>query len=129
MILAIVAVLCWAGSKSWIPVQVAGGSMRPALFPGDLVLVDVRSHPVSGAIALIESPRHGTVLHRVIETRADGSVRTQGDANATADSEALPANAVKGSVTAIVPVGRVIERWRGRAACDTMTAQQNSAWR
>lgn len=123
LITAVVAALGWIGSTYWWPVRVAGGSMRPALYPGDLVIVDVRSSVARGAIALIESPRHGRVLHRVIGGQPGGHVRTQGDANATADSESLPSSAVIGPVVAVVPVGRLVERWQGDAVCATMTAQ------
>ena len=122
----ILAVLIGVGSVAlhyWKPVRVAGGSMRPALSPGDLVIVDVRGRVVRDQIALLRSPRHGLVLHRVIAKSADGSVRTRGDANTIPDFDSLPATAVIGPVVLVAPVGKLVERWRGSAACDTMTAQ------
>jgi len=121
-----VAVLAAVGSvllQHWRPVRVAGGSLRPALSPGDLVVVDVRGRVVRDQIALLRSPRHGLVLHRVIAKDADGSVRTRGDANAIPDFDSLPATAVIGPVVLVAPIGKLVDRWRGSAACDTMTAQ------
>lgn len=105
------------------PIRVAGGSMRPALSPGDLVIVDIRAPAVRDQIALLRSPRHGLVLHRVIAREPDGSVRTRGDANAVADFDSLPSSAVVGPVVFVAPVGRIVERWRGSGSCATMTAQ------
>ena len=106
-----------------VALVVAGGSMRPCLFPGDLVIVELRSPVVRNQVALLRSPRHGLVLHRVVSTGADGSVRTRGDANPIADFDSLPASAVVGPVVVVAPVGRLVERWRGSAAYATITAQ------
>jgi len=84
--------------------------MRPALSPGDLVLVDRQARPASGQIALVQTERHGRFLHRIVEMGEGGSVRTQGDANAIADFDALPETAVIGPVTLVIPVGT----WLGR---------------
>jgi signal peptidase I len=99
--------------------------MRPALAPGDLVLVARRGQASVGAIALLDSPRHGHVLHRVVAVRPDGWVRTRGDANAVDDLDALPPTAVVGPVVTVVPLGRALDRWRAIAACVTIAAQQN----
>jgi len=109
--------------RYWRPIRVAGGSMRPALFPGDLVIVDVRSGVGKDQIALLQSARHGLVLHRVVSAEPDGSVRTRGDANAIGDFDATPASEVVGPVVLVAPVGALVERWRGSAACATITAQ------
>ncbi len=105
------------------PIRVAGGSMRPALSPGDLVIVDVRARVVRNQIALLRSPRHGLVLHRVIAMGPGGAVRTRGDANAVADFDSLPSTAVVGPVVLVAPVGKLVERWRGSDSYATMTAQ------
>jgi signal peptidase I len=123
IVLAVLAGIGWLALEHWRPVRVAGGSMRPALSPGDLVIVDVRARPRRQQIVLLNSPRHGPVLHRVIAIAGDGSVRTQGDANEIADFDSLAARAVVGPVVLVAPVGRLIERWRGRGSCATMTAQ------
>lgn len=123
LIVGVAVGLGWPALRHWKPVRVAGGSMRPALSPGDLVVVHV-DQPVSrNQIALLRSPRHGLVLHRVIAWQPDGSVRTQGDANPIEDFDSLAASTVVGPVVLVAPVGQLIERWRGSAAYDTMTAQ------
>lgn len=43
-------------------------------------------------------------------------VRTRGDANPIDDRETTPLSAVAGHVTAVVPIGRLLERWRGEGA-------------
>jgi signal peptidase I len=123
LVVLVVMGLAWSALQYWRPLRVAGGSMRPALSPGDLVIVDTRSPAALDQIALLRSPRHGLVLHRVTAVQGDGSVRTRGDANAIEDFDASPASSVIGPVVLVAPVGRLIERWRGSAACDTMTAQ------
>ena len=120
---AVIAGLGWAALQHYRPMRVVGGSMRPALFPGDLVIVDMRSRALRDQIALLRSSRHGLVLHRVVSTASDGSVRTRGDANPIADFDSLPASAVVGPVVLVAPVGGLVERWRGSAACATITSQ------
>ncbi len=127
--LALLSGAAWAISRHYRPVRVAGGSMRPALAPGDLVVVDVQAGVKRNQIALFKTVRHGLVLHRVIAVRADGSLSTRGDANVIADFDAQPATAAVGPVVAIVPIGRLLERWRGSGTYATMTAQQNSEQR
>ena len=87
----------------------AGGSMRPALCPGDLVIVDVRAARRAAVRSrCLRSPRHGLVLHRVIARgRATDRVRTRGDANPIADFDSLPASAVVGPVVLVAPVGQL----------------------
>jgi signal peptidase I len=123
LVLGVLGAAVGIALQHWQPIRVAGGSMRPALFPGDMVVVNVDSRVSRGEIALLRSPRHGLVLHRVIAVQDDGSVRTQGDANPIADFDSLAASAVVGPVVIVAPVGRLIQRWRGSAACATMTAQ------
>ena len=122
----VAAALVWTATMRWLPVSVQGGSMSPALAPGDLVLVERTGRIEVGAIALFDSPRHGRVLHRVVSRGADGSVRTRGDANAVEDIDPSPATTVIGPVVMVVPAGRVLERWRAAAACATIAAQQNN---
>jgi signal peptidase I len=121
--LAIVVSCGWVALHFWLPVRVAGGSMRPALVPGDLAVIDRRTPVRAGQIALFESARHGRVLHRIVSVGGAGSLRTRGDANPVEDFDALPATSVIGPVVCVVPMGRFIERWRGSASCATMTAQ------
>jgi len=109
-------------------VRVAGGSMLPALTPGDVVLVAKRQHVTEGDVALLHSGE-SLVLHRVTEVRSDGSIETRGDANPISDFSPTPASRIRGRVTAVLPVGSVLARWRPGAACDTLPAQTDTARR
>lgn len=121
--------LCWLLLLHWLPVSVGGGSMRPALVPGDLVVVARTGRASAGRIALLDTARHGRVLHRVVARSADGSVRTRGDANPVEDLDASPATSVIGPVVFVAPIGHVADRWRAALACVTIAAQQNSVKR
>lgn len=114
--LAILAVIGWAAHTIWVPVRVAGMSMRPALTAGDLVVVRADASAVPGRIVLVREAGHAAMLHRVVAVNPDGSVRTRGDANPVEDITAAPPSAVRGVVVAVVPVGSWAQRWRHRAA-------------
>jgi hypothetical protein len=89
---------------------VEGGSMLPAMAPGDVAVV-VRHAPLSpGAIACFAEGQ-GLVCHRLVSYSRDGWV-TQGDSNARADGRATAPRQVLGRVVWVAPVGRV----RGRLA-------------
>lgn len=108
------------------PVIVSGGSMRPALDPGDIVLVSRGAQTRVGDIALIRSGA-GLVLHRVTGLAHGGSIRTRGDANPVADVGATSGKDIRGRVVAILPFGSLLERWRRLIACDTLPAQPHSS--
>ena len=82
----------------WTSTVVLTGSMTPGIRPGDVVV----SAPVSpqdvvpGRVLLVRDPAGAgrLLLHRVTEVRTDGSVVTQGDANAVADAAPVPADDV-----------------------------------
>jgi len=95
-----------------VPVVVSGGSMRPALVPGDIVLVLPRTAPAVGDIALIHSGQ-SLVLHRVTRTLRDGSLETRGDANPIGDLRPASPRDIRGRVAA-ADQGRA--RATGRAA-------------
>ena len=128
-VLGIVLLLVWAAHSLVTPVRVDGGSMAPTLSPGDVALVAVGRRPIPGDIALIRSPGHEQVLHRVIEIRDGGSMTTKGDANRVADFEPVPAGAVAGRCIGVVPLGKLMARWRGRDAYVSITSQPNSTRR
>ena len=128
-VLGIVLLLVWAAHSLVTPVRVDGGSMAPTLSPGDVALVAVGRRPIPGDIALIRSPGHEQVLHRVIEIADGGSIRTKGDANAVADFEPVPAGAVAGRCIGVVPLGKLMARWRGSGAYASITSQPNSTRR
>lgn len=111
---ALVAGGLFAGLRFCEPVRVSGSSMEPALRSGDVVIVR-RGRPASrGDIVLVRSEGHGPVLHRVVGVAPDGSVVTKGDANWASDVGTSTPQAVSGSVSVVIPVGAVLERWRER---------------
>jgi len=98
----------------WEPVRVSGGSMRPALLQGDLVLVRRGMRPRAGSIVLVRASGHRAVLHRVVAINVvDGAVTTRGDANEVNDRERAESDQIAGVVTRVVPLGVLLERWRG----------------
>lgn len=89
---------------------VEGGSMLPAMAPGDVAVV-VRHSPLSpGAIACFAEGQ-GLVCHRLVSYSPGGWV-TQGDANERADGRPKAPRQVLGRVVWVAPVGR----GRGRLA-------------
>jgi len=109
-------------------VRVAGGSMAPALQPGDIVVVAKDDRPVQGDIVLMHAGE-SLVLHRVTEVGSDGSVRTRGDANPIADFSATHASQLRGRVWRVVPLGTLLARWRQGGAYATLPAQTHSTRR
>jgi signal peptidase I len=88
---------------------VSGGSMRPALSPGDVVVY--RRAPVAvstGEVVLLGGRGHEFV-HRVVAIGRDGMLVTRGDANAIADFEPTSTSSVRGRVVGVLPLGRLVE--------------------
>ncbi len=94
---------------------VEGGSMQPALYPGDLIVYRRIGHePVRGDLVVFRYD--GTlVVHRVMRVRPDGSLVMRGDANADADPAPVDGDSVRGTVIAVMPVGRAAERLVSRS--------------
>lgn len=114
---AVYGLLAGAGVTGWSyfePVRVAGGSMEPALFAGDVVLVRRNAAVHDGDIVLVREPGHSAVLHRVLDTARDGSLRLKGDANPVPDLETVRTTYVAGRVARVIPVGALLRRWRDR---------------
>ena len=113
---AVVTAVIWAllvaggvlESRHYRVVTVSGGSMRPALAPGDLVVVRRQQRARVGGIALF-ADGDGLVLHRVVGVTG-GAVRTRGDANPVADRDPVPTRALRGIVVGVVPVGAWLSR-------------------
>lgn len=97
----------------WEPAVVLGGSMSPAIRPGDVVLADPRGLPDVrvGQIVVAHDPNlPGELLtHRVVELRPGGRLVTRGDANRDADTSVLEPQELVGVVRLVVPAA-------GRAA-------------
>ena len=111
--IAILGVLLGIAWSVWLPVRVSGGSMRPALDPGDLVIVRRDSRPRRGDIVLARAKGHGAVLHRVVAIEGDGDITTRGDANRVNDAVTTRQQDVTGVVVRVIPVGRLLLCWRG----------------
>ena len=75
-LLVVLAAMAWSANLNWASVRVAGGSMRPALCPGDLVVVARHRRAASGGIALLDTVRHGRVLHRIVSVGLDAQAST-----------------------------------------------------
>jgi signal peptidase I len=106
--LALWIVLPWT-FLDWSPTLVTSGSMQPLVTPGDVVMVrPVQPEElVPNSVVLFERADGERILHRIVEQLPDGTFRTQGDANASPDSEFLHADQVRGTAVLAVPfVGR-----------------------
>jgi signal peptidase I len=106
---ALIVIAGW--SHGFLTIE--GGSMMPVLHPGDVVLYKrVAVSLVRGDLAVFE---HGgsLVIHRVAGVERDGSVRTRGDANAAIDLDPVGAEAIKGEVVAVIPLGHALLRVTG----------------
>lgn len=88
----------------WMPVAVAGGSMEPALTPGDVVLVRTGAPLRTGEVVLFRD-RGSLVLHRLKRTTTSGWI-TRGDANPVDDARPLSRSRVVGVAVARVPFGK-----------------------
>jgi signal peptidase I len=121
-----IAALLVAAGQYIEPVRVVGGSMQPAFYSGDLVLVrrGVRASP--GEVVLARQPGRAAVLHRFIAEGPDGSIRLKGDANETEDFEPVNRAHLSGRAIAVIPVGALLHRWRHPQSYDTLAAQLNS---
>ena len=85
---------------------VEGGSMEPALSPGD-VIVYRRPGVVWQRGDLVVFEHSGTlVVHRVAGKLRDGALRTRGDANESLDVAPVAPDDVRGKVLVVVPAGR-----------------------
>jgi len=88
---------------------VEGGSMRPALRPGDVVVFRrVGRVPAVGDMAVFE---HGStlVVHRVVGVARGGGLHTRGDANDAPDPGTVEPDRLRGCVVLVVPSGRLVE--------------------
>jgi signal peptidase len=66
-------------------VAVAGGSMRPAIEPGDLIVLTRPPETIREGMILTMQINGQVVTHRVVDFRQDGSFVTKGDANDARD--------------------------------------------
>lgn len=87
---------------------VGGGSMRPVLHSGDIVVYrrGAQGVAVGDLVVFIHPEWSGGVVHRVMSIGRDGSLLTRGDANTTDDSVPVTRDRVKGIAVAVVPSGK-----------------------
>jgi len=126
---ALLVALLATSAATFMPVMVAGGSMHPVLTPGDLAVVRRGASVRTGDIALLVHRGHGPVLHRVVGGNASTGYVTQGDANPTPDAHRVHPGDIGGGVVAVLPVGKLLERWRGDSNRATLSTQSNTARR
>jgi signal peptidase I len=87
---------------------VDGGSMRPALQQGD-VLLYARAAPRVTSGDVVVFARHGWpggVAHRVVAVGPGDLLLTRGDANPIVDRDPVPRAQLMGRVVAFLPSGR-----------------------
>jgi len=75
---AALAPIQFGGQTSYV--IVAGASMEPTLFRGDLVLVRERNHYDVGEVVTYLDPRVGPIIHRIVKEQ-DGHYVLKGDNN------------------------------------------------
>jgi signal peptidase len=112
-------------------VVVAGGSMAPAIRPGDVLVyrrAPVRVAP--GDVAVLHAPGWSRpVVHRIASVDASGAVTTRGDANARVDVAPMPPEAVRGRGELVVPLSAAMARLARLPARARLLLQSNSAKR
>jgi len=110
LVVALTALTLLAGRVTLV--RVGGGSMAPALWPGDLCIVLDDPSPSTRDVVLFVADGHRQrVLHRVRAQQGSRLV-TQGDANPLPDRNSVARENVVGRVAAVVPIGRIVHRWQ-----------------
>jgi signal peptidase I len=97
-------------------VAVTSGSMRPAIEPGDALLVSRGSSRVGVGDVIVFAPPSAArmVAHRVVSVRETGGApyyQVKGDANATPDANLVPTGQVYGRVILDLPGGGPTLYW------------------
>ncbi len=88
-------------------VLVTGGSMRPAIQPGDMVVYRTGCEPGIGEAVVFETDA-GLVVHRVVRSVGSRAFVTRGDANPVEDREPIDRAAVRGEVCVVLETGRLL---------------------
>lgn len=84
----------------WLLLQVDGVSMRPALRPGQMILVDCRRRPHVGDMVIAKDPRNGEPIVKWLTQIEDG-YWLEGDAMQARTAESSADSWVFGPVQAI----------------------------
>lgn len=91
----------------WMSVVITSDSMAPSIRSGDIVVAAPSSGvglEVGTVVVFEDSARPGLVTHRIVGLNADGTYRTQGDANSQPDSTPLRPDQVIGTGRFLVPL-------------------------
>jgi signal peptidase I len=98
---------------SWSSYVVRSGSMEPSISVGDVAVARPFAsgdRVAVGRVAVFEAPSgggHGTLIHRVVEDRRDGTFTTAGDANPGVDTAPVTRDDMRAQARILVPyVGR-----------------------
>ncbi len=92
---------------------VEGGSMRPALAPGDVIVYRRVAPSLEVGDMVVFQHGGALVVHRVAGVLRDGTMRTAGDANDSLDSTPLDPADVRGEVVIVIPAGVLAGRLAG----------------
>ena len=110
----LVVIILGAWAIGYRPVVVTSGSMEPTVRTGDVVItrpVHVDDELGDQTVIDFEDPVTAERrLHRVIEVTGTG-YRTKGDANATADSDIVPPDHVRGAGFILAPFVGYLPMW------------------
>ncbi len=90
----------------WKAHVIMSNSMEPTVSPGDVVLTaPAGATEVKPGYVVVFRPEGAaaSTTHRVLQVFDDGSLRTKGDANPTADTAPVPPEAVTGVARLLVP--------------------------
>jgi signal peptidase I len=90
-------------------VAIEGGSMEPAISPGDAIIVTRPPERLTPGMVVLLQVDDKLVTHRVVAVKADGSFTTKGDANEYADDWSGTNVRVAGVQRASIPfLGRLL---------------------
>lgn len=120
-------VLYQAGDLPYRVYVVHTGSMSPAIPSESAVLVREGGYRVGDVISFVE---HGTVVtHRLMAINPDGTIRTKGDANRTADPWRVPVGSIVGRVVAAPHrVGYLLTYMKTPAGCASLVLTMLCLW-
>jgi len=109
-VVALAAVAAVWAASGYRAVYVGGGSMAPALWRGDLVVVRRGAVGIGqGDVVLVAKQGWPSgVLHRVLAVNADDTLVLRGDSNPVADRDPVRPASVLGVVAGVIPTGRVL---------------------
>lgn len=109
----VLAAVVVSGVTGWDRQVVVSGSMEPSLEVGDLILTEPLGDETvgKGDVITFRTPDGELVTHRVAAVLEDGSLRTQGDANASMDSDPVAPEQVEGVGRLVVPLVGVPHVW------------------